>query len=156
MTRRPARRSRPGCSRAGIALTNRGEDFNAAFAQLYPFATNVESVLAVLNRQSAATTTLLRDGAQVFAALSRSPAALQGFVRNSNAVFAATAARNADLADTIRAFPAFLNESRTTINRLDRFAADDQAADRRAAPGGRPAHPGAAGRHRAGARSCAT
>ncbi len=106
----------------GIALTNRGEDFNRAFAQLYPFATNVESVLAVLNRQSAATTTLLRDGAQVFAALSRSPAALQGFVRNSNALFAATAARNADLADTIRAFPAFLNESRTTINRLGRFA----------------------------------
>ena len=51
---------------SGIALTNRGEDFNQAFAQLYPFATNVDSVLAVLNRQSAATTTLLRDGAQVF------------------------------------------------------------------------------------------
>jgi virulence factor Mce-like protein len=107
---------------SGIALTGRGEDFNRAFAQLYPFATNVDSVLAVLNRQSAATSTLLRDGAQVFAALSRSPSALQGFVRNSNALFAATAARNADLADTIRAFPAFLNESRTTVNRVGRFA----------------------------------
>jgi virulence factor Mce-like protein len=106
----------------GIALTGRGEDFNRAFGELYPFATNVDSVLAVLNRQSAATSTLLRDGAQVFAALSRSPAALQGFVRNSNSLFAATAARNADLAATIRAFPAFLNESRTTINRLGRFA----------------------------------
>ena len=31
-----------------IALTNRGEQFNAALASLYPFATNVESVLAVL------------------------------------------------------------------------------------------------------------
>ena len=38
-----------------IALTNRGEQFNAAFADLYPFATNVESVLAVLHRQGAAT-----------------------------------------------------------------------------------------------------
>jgi phospholipid/cholesterol/gamma-HCH transport system substrate-binding protein len=106
----------------GIALTNRGEQFNQAFAELYPFATNVDSVLAVLNRQSAATTTLLRDGAEVFAALSKSPAALQGFVRNSNGLFAATAARDQDLADTIRAFPAFLTEARSTINRLGTFS----------------------------------
>jgi phospholipid/cholesterol/gamma-HCH transport system substrate-binding protein len=106
----------------GIALTNRGEQFNQAFAQLYPFATNVDSVLAVLNRQSAATTTLLRDGAQVFAALSKSPAALQAFVRNSNGAFAATAARDQDLAATIKAFPAFLTEARSTINRLGRFS----------------------------------
>jgi phospholipid/cholesterol/gamma-HCH transport system substrate-binding protein len=36
-----------------IALTNRGEDFNAAFAELYPFATNVDAVLNALNRDSA-------------------------------------------------------------------------------------------------------
>jgi phospholipid/cholesterol/gamma-HCH transport system substrate-binding protein len=106
----------------GIALTNRGEQFNQAFAQLYPFATNVDSVLEVLNRQSAATTTLLRDGAQVFAALSKSPAALQSFVRNSNGLFAATAARDQDLANTIKAFPAFLTEARSTLNRLGRFS----------------------------------
>jgi phospholipid/cholesterol/gamma-HCH transport system substrate-binding protein len=106
----------------GIALTNRGEQFNQAFAELYPFATNVDSVLTVLNRQSAATTTLLRDGAEVFAALSKSPGALQGFVRNSNGLFAATAARDQDLADTIRAFPAFLTEARSTINRLGTFS----------------------------------
>lgn len=107
---------------AGIALTNRGQQFNAAFANLYPFATNVQSVLAVLNRQSAATSTLLRDGGQVFSALSRSPSALQGFVTNSNAVFAATAARNTALANTIRAFPAFLAQTRSTVNRLATFS----------------------------------
>jgi phospholipid/cholesterol/gamma-HCH transport system substrate-binding protein len=107
---------------SGIALTNRGEDFNAAFADLYPFATNVDSVLSVLRRQSAATTALLHDGGEVFSALSRSPTELQSFVRNSNALFAATAARNTDLADTIRAFPAFLNETRSTIDRLTTFS----------------------------------
>lgn len=107
---------------AGIALTNRGEQFNAAFANLYPFATNVQSVLAVLNRQSAATTTLLHDGGQVFSALSSSPSVLQSFVRNSNALFATTAARDQDLANTIKAFPAFLAETRTTLNRLTTFA----------------------------------
>jgi phospholipid/cholesterol/gamma-HCH transport system substrate-binding protein len=106
-----------------IALTNRGQEFNAAVAQLFPFARNVDAVLAVLNRDSAATTTLLRDGGQVFSALSRSPAQLQGLVRNSNAVFAATAAQDTALANTIRAFPAFLVATRLTIDRVDRFAA---------------------------------
>ena len=73
-----------------IAFTNRGEQFNAALADLYPFATNVNSVLTVLRRQGAATTTLLHDGGQVFSALSRSPSQLQSFVRNNNALFAAT------------------------------------------------------------------
>ena len=44
----------------GAALSNRGEQFNAAFAELYPFATNVNSVLAVLQREKSATSTLLR------------------------------------------------------------------------------------------------
>jgi phospholipid/cholesterol/gamma-HCH transport system substrate-binding protein len=106
----------------GIALTNRGQQFNTALADLYPFATNVDSVLAVLNREGAATSTLLRDGGQVFSALSRSPSQLRGFVNNSNSLFAATAARDVALAATIRAFPAFLSETRSTINRLTRFA----------------------------------
>ncbi|MGA2014735.1 MAG: hypothetical protein ABSH51_29995, partial [Solirubrobacteraceae bacterium] len=76
----------------------------------------------VLRRQSAATSTLLRDGGLVFSALSRSPSALQGFVTNSNAVFAATASQNTALAATIRAFPAFLGQTRTTIDRLTTFA----------------------------------
>jgi phospholipid/cholesterol/gamma-HCH transport system substrate-binding protein len=105
-----------------IALTGRGEQFNAAFADLYPFATNVESVLTVLRRQGKATTTLLHDGGQVFSALSRSPSLLQSFVRNNNALFTATAARDVALADTIKAFPAFLSESTATIKQLTRFA----------------------------------
>ena len=105
-----------------IALTNRGQDFNAAFAELYPFATNVDSVLAVLRRDAAATSTLLRNGGLVFSALSSSPAQLQGFIRNSNAVFAATAAQNTALANTIRAFPSFLIATRTTVDRVTRFA----------------------------------
>jgi phospholipid/cholesterol/gamma-HCH transport system substrate-binding protein len=105
-----------------IALTNRGEQFNAALADLYPFATNVDSVLAVLHRQGAATSTLLRDGGQVFSALGRSPAQLQEFVNNSNSLFAATAARDVALAATVKAFPAFLTQTRLTIDRLTRFS----------------------------------
>jgi phospholipid/cholesterol/gamma-HCH transport system substrate-binding protein len=106
----------------GIALTGRGQQFNAAIAQLFPFATNVERVLAVLHRQSAATSTFLRDTGQVFSSLSASPSQLQAFVRNSNATFQATANQAASLADTIRAFPAFLIQTRSTINRVTQFA----------------------------------
>jgi phospholipid/cholesterol/gamma-HCH transport system substrate-binding protein len=106
----------------GIALTGRGQQFNAALADLYPFARNINAVLAVLNRDSAATRTLLSNGAQVFSSLSSSPAQLQSFVRNSNRLFAATSARDVALADTIRLFPAFLRQSRVTVNRVTRFA----------------------------------
>ena len=104
------------------ALTGRGQDLNAALAELYPFATNVDSVLAVLNRDSAATSTLLRDGGQVFSAIARSPSALQQLVNNGNAAFSATAAQANALAATIKAFPAFLVAQRQTIDRVRRFA----------------------------------
>ena len=107
---------------AGVALTDRGQQFNAALAELYPFATNVTSVLSVLNRQGAATSTLLRDGGVVFSALSKSPTQVASFVRNSNSLFSATASRDAALAATIRAFPAFLTQTRSTINRISSFA----------------------------------
>jgi virulence factor Mce-like protein len=106
----------------GIALTGRGQQLNAAIAELFPFATNVDRVLAVLNRQGAATSTFLRDTGVVFSALSASPSQLQSFIRNTNATFAATAAQNVALANTIKAFPSFLIQTRSTINRVTQFA----------------------------------
>ncbi len=106
----------------GVALTNRGADLNAALAELYPFATNVDAVLAVLHRQSAATSTLLRDGGEVLSALSSSPPQLQGLIDNANGVFAATAAQDAALAAAVREFPPFLVQTRATVNRLTQFA----------------------------------
>jgi phospholipid/cholesterol/gamma-HCH transport system substrate-binding protein len=106
----------------GLALTGRGQDFNSAFAQLYPFATNVDAVLAVLNRDNAATTALLHDGAQVFSALSSSPSQLQGLITNSNGVFQATAAQDTALANAVKAFPAFTIATRVTVNRVTQFA----------------------------------
>jgi phospholipid/cholesterol/gamma-HCH transport system substrate-binding protein len=106
----------------GIALTNRGEDLNQALAELYPFATNVDSVLAVLNRDSAATSTLLNDGGQVFSAIAHSPAALEQLINNANGAFSATAAQSTALAHTIQAFPPFLLATKATVDRVARFA----------------------------------
>jgi phospholipid/cholesterol/gamma-HCH transport system substrate-binding protein len=106
----------------GIALTNRGEAFNEAFASLFPFATNVDRVLTVLRRDNTATSTLLHDGGQVFSALASSPSQLQGFIRNSNALFAATAAQDRNLAATVKAFPGFTVATRLAIARVNQFA----------------------------------
>jgi virulence factor Mce-like protein len=106
----------------GIALTGRGQQLNAAIAQLFPFATNVDRVLAVLHRQGAATSTFLHDTGQVFSALSASPSQLQSFIRNSNTTFAATAAQSVALANTIKAFGPFTVQARVTVNRLTQFA----------------------------------
>lgn len=106
----------------GIALTNRGENLNEALAELYPFAINVDSVLAVLRRDSADTTTFVRDTGEVFSALSASPTQLQGFIRNANTTFAATAAEDRALAATVKAFPAYLVQARGTVNRVAEFA----------------------------------
>lgn len=107
---------------SAVALSGRGEAFNAAFAELYPFATNVASVLAVLRRDHAATRLLLSDGARVLHAAAASPSALQGMIRNSDSVFAATAARDRELAEAVRAFPPFLIGARQTVSRVKRFA----------------------------------
>ncbi|HTX30488.1 MAG TPA: MlaD family protein [Solirubrobacteraceae bacterium] len=106
----------------GVALTGRGENFNAALYELYPFAVNVDRVLAVLRQDSASTSTFLRDTGVVFSALSASPTQLQGFIRNANTTFAATAAQSAALAATVKAFPAYLVQTRATVNRTAQFA----------------------------------
>jgi phospholipid/cholesterol/gamma-HCH transport system substrate-binding protein len=109
-----------------VAFTARGQDFNNALAELFPFAHNVSSVLAVLRRDSGATRALLSDGGEVLTAISRNPAQLQGLIRNANTVFSTTAARNSELAAAVRAFPPFLVSTRLTVQALNTFAGQTQ------------------------------
>lgn len=107
----------------GIAFTNRGQAFNDALAELYPFAGNVSAVLTVLRRDRTATSTLLADGGQVLSAVSRNPGQLQGLIRNANSVFGTTATRDSELAAAVRALPGFLASTRETVQMLRSFAA---------------------------------
>ena len=110
----------------GMALTNRGEDFNAALAELTPFADNVNTVLDILNRDSGATAGLLSHGATVLSAISAQPAQLQALVNHTDTVFSTTARRAGDLAAAVRAFPAFLTTAHSAVTRLKRFSDDTQ------------------------------
>jgi len=81
-------------------------------------------VLRVLDTQRLAVKQLISNGGTVFQALSQRQGQLSGLIRNSDRVFTTTAKRNRELQNTFIAFPTFLDQSRATLTRLQRFAAN--------------------------------
>jgi phospholipid/cholesterol/gamma-HCH transport system substrate-binding protein len=108
----------------GRAFEGRGEDINDALGNLAPFAEDTSEILEILDRHERATQQLVRDTGEVFAALTERQGQLQQLIVNSNRLFEATAQRDAELADTFRVFPTFLEESRVTTDRLTEFSND--------------------------------
>jgi ABC-type transporter Mla subunit MlaD len=108
---------------AAGALRGRGEDLSIAIASLDSFAAEADKALRILDSQSNAVTGLISSGAEVFGALSERQGQLAGLIRNTQAVFSTTARRNEDLKALFVVLPTFLRESRTTLNRLNEFAA---------------------------------
>jgi virulence factor Mce-like protein len=108
----------------GRAVEGRGEDINDALGNLAPFANDTREVLEILDRHERATQQLVRDAGVVFEALTERQGQLQSLIVNSNRLFETTAARDAELAETFRIFPTFLQEARVTTARLTEFAND--------------------------------
>lgn len=106
----------------GAALNGRGPQLNAAIGTLPPLVANANDVLALLDRQQLAVGRLVRNGGTVFRALSRNRAALHGLIVNSGRMFQATADEQAALRDSFAIFPTFLDETRLTQARLERFS----------------------------------
>jgi phospholipid/cholesterol/gamma-HCH transport system substrate-binding protein len=99
-----------------------GEDLNDAFGNLAPFAVDGADLFEVLNEQSSELKLLVRNTGEVFGALSEGEGILRGLIVNSEETFDALASEQAALEETFRILPTFLDESRITVNRLDRFA----------------------------------
>jgi virulence factor Mce-like protein len=108
----------------GVAFSNRGQAFNDALAELFPFASNTSRALEVLQRDTSATSTLLANGGQVLSAISRNPAQLQALIRNADTVFGATGKQASELAAAVRAFPGFLQSTQATLDSLKTFAGE--------------------------------
>src|SRR3954454_2103342 len=104
------------------AVAGRGADLNAALGELPGFTSSATDVLDVLDRQQLAVRGLIHGTGQVFGALTQDEAQLHNLVSGSAQVFGTTARHNARLAQTFRVFPTFLDESRLTFQRLQRFA----------------------------------
>ena len=109
---------------AKAAKGGRGEDLNDAFGNLEPFAVDGAQLLSKLDEQDVAVRRLIKNTGVVFGALNRREGALRDVIVNSNEAFEATASRDDALAETFRVFPTFLDESRSTLVRLERFSND--------------------------------
>jgi phospholipid/cholesterol/gamma-HCH transport system substrate-binding protein len=99
-----------------------GKDLNAALGNLSGFATDGADVLGVLNKQKQALRLLIKNTGQVFGALNERSGQLQDLIRNSHQTFSATADAQDALAETFAILPTFQDESRLTLERLERFS----------------------------------
>ena len=100
----------------------RGQDLNDAFGNLEGFAVDGATLLTELDQQEVAVRRLIKNTGVVFGAINEREGALGELVVNSNNTFEATASRDRALAETFRVFPTFLDESKATLARLERFS----------------------------------
>jgi virulence factor Mce-like protein len=105
-------------------INGRGQDFNDALGTLPGFAKDGADVLAVLDSQEAAVTRLVKNTGVTFGALTENEQQLANLITSAGRVFDATASQQDNLAETIRIFPTFLDESKLTVERLQRFSRD--------------------------------
>ncbi|WP_354701202.1 hypothetical protein DSM112329_01509 [Paraconexibacter sp. AEG42_29] len=105
-----------------IGTKGRGRDINEALGNLAPFADDANTLLELLDTQSAAVRRLVRNTGTVVGALSEREGQLSSLITTSNAVFGTTARRNRELQDTFVALPTFAKEAKATIERLTTFA----------------------------------
>jgi phospholipid/cholesterol/gamma-HCH transport system substrate-binding protein len=101
---------------------NRSQDLNDAFGNLAGFSTDGAKLLSTLDDQETAVHRLIKNTGVVFGAINERQGALRQLIVNSGHTFEATASRDEALAETFRIFPTFLDESKATQARLERFS----------------------------------
>jgi len=104
------------------SIEGRGQDLNDALGNLPAFAQDGTDLLTVLDNQSQAVSGVVRNTGTVFNAISRNEGQLRNLVTGAGRTFDATASRQEALAETIRIFPTFLDESKATFARLETFS----------------------------------
>jgi phospholipid/cholesterol/gamma-HCH transport system substrate-binding protein len=102
----------------------RSQDLNDAFGNFEGLAVDGARLLRELDQQKVAVRRLIKNTGVVFGAINERGGALRELIVNANNTFEATASRDRALAETFRVFPTFLDESRATLARLERFSTD--------------------------------
>jgi len=108
----------------GEGIKGRGRDFNDALGTLPGFAADGSDVLQVLDSQEQALSRLVKNTGVTFGALTENEQQLETLITSSERVFSATGSRNEALAEAVRIFPTFLDESKATLARLETFSTD--------------------------------
>jgi phospholipid/cholesterol/gamma-HCH transport system substrate-binding protein len=105
-------------------INGRGEQINAAFAQLEPFAESANKLVTILASQEGAVRALVKNTGVVFNALGSRDHQLEGLIVNGEHTFRAAASASQAFADAFRVLPGFERNSRKALKELDRFAED--------------------------------
>jgi virulence factor Mce-like protein len=106
------------------SFRGQGTGVNDALGNLPGFITNAADVVTVLDEQNQAVRRLLSNTGVVFNAISADTGKLHDLVVNSENTFGATAAQHEALARSFKLFPSFLDSTKSTLARLQTFAAD--------------------------------
>jgi phospholipid/cholesterol/gamma-HCH transport system substrate-binding protein len=108
----------------GAAVRDRGQDLNDAFGSLPGFVEEGGDLFAVLDEQKRALKGVVKNTGVVFGALTERERQLRRLVENSDTVFSAIQRERESFAQVWNTFPTFLDESKLTFARLQRFATD--------------------------------
>jgi phospholipid/cholesterol/gamma-HCH transport system substrate-binding protein len=105
-----------------VAISGQGQNLSYAIGQFEPTFSEFDKLFRTLDTQRVAIGQLFRNGATTFQALRGREGELASLISNSNRVFQTTARRDRDIEALFRAFPTFLDESKSTLARLKGFA----------------------------------
>jgi phospholipid/cholesterol/gamma-HCH transport system substrate-binding protein len=107
----------------GAGFAGRGSDLNAVLHRSNPALQGLERVFAILAKENKVLTDLAVEGDRATAPLAAERAKLVGFINESGKVARASANHRGAIAQSLAAFPAFLEQLGPAMERLGRFAA---------------------------------
>jgi virulence factor Mce-like protein len=105
-------------------INGKGEQINAAFARLEPFAEHANKLVGILATQEGAVRALVKNTGVVFNALASRDHQLEGLIVNGEHTFKAASEASQAFAAAFRALPGFERNSRKALKELDLFATD--------------------------------
>jgi phospholipid/cholesterol/gamma-HCH transport system substrate-binding protein len=105
-------------------INGKGEQINADFARLEPFAEHANKLVGILATQEGAVRALVHNTGVVFNALASRDHQLEGLIVNGEHTFKAASEGSQAFAAAFRALPGFERNSRKALKELDRFATD--------------------------------
>ncbi|HSZ13291.1 MAG TPA: MlaD family protein [Solirubrobacteraceae bacterium] len=108
---------------AAEGTNGRGEQINAAFASLEPFAESANKLVTLLNEQEGAVKALVHNTGVVFNALASRDHQLEGSIVNGERTFHAAAEASQAVATSFRLLPAFEHDSTVALKETDKFQA---------------------------------
>ena len=108
------------------ATEGQGPNLNDAFGNLPAFVESGDKLVDLLNRRRGVVVQLVRNTGTTFEAITRDGDALQTLVTRNRQVFDELAGERENLAESVRIFPTFNREARTTMRRLSRFSQDTE------------------------------